>query len=867
MAVNLSPYGGVGAQFLDNAGNVLTGGKIFTYASGTTTPQITYVDSTGTTPHPNPIILDAAGRVPGGEIWLTDGLVYKFVLKDSNDVLIATYEGITGINSNFVAFTNQQEIQTATAGQTVFDLTTMSYSPGTNSLSVFVDGVNQYGPGAQYAYLETDSDTVTFVTGLHVGAEVKFTTSQLNSSASLNNAFAISYTPPFTSSVATNVGLKLAQTISVKDFGAVGDGVADDSAAIQAGIDAVGVNGGSLLFPPGTYKMSAQINVTNSNVALVGEKDAIIDFSDFTTVNPTNGFGSNIVLCFNIAGPGQSLTLTSTLTANAVLGAYSVTVSDGTKFADDDWVQITSNALVDSGTAVTVKQAEVLRVRSVVGNVVTFSTPLLNNYTTANSAKLTVVNYIENVSVNNLTFQGKNQSNLIQEGLRLNWCNNFNVTNCNFIGFDFMGLNIANSIIGDVNNNYCFGTLYTPFVGNSFYGINIYHSSQWVTVRANKGERVRHLIVSSGTSLQIGEPYFITITDNHTWDNMGGGAGSSFAYENHGFGRYMIWSQNTADGCYAGINLERGDQIVSDNYFRNIRFAGIIVGDNVTGPIDNVHITDNTISFLTTELLTSTRAGIQFTNTATQTRKNVKISNNKIEYFASSDVAWVSFGILVDGDAASGQGIVIDGNTIYTPTNNFVNHAAIAVDIQNVLVLNNVIFNYPRSILIDANGDGCVVSNNTINLETVPASSFAIYLLGNDCLVNNNIVRNGHTGVRADATGSIIKNNTFINCDTNINKAGSGTDAKIFGLGQLFASKTYDPSSVNDGSSITTTVTVTGAVVGQTVTPSFSLDLQGLVLTGYVSAADTVTTVLTNNTGSPVDLGSGTLTVSIQNAS
>jgi len=253
MAVNLSPYGGVGAQFLDNSGNVLTGGKIFTYAGGTTTPQATYTSSNGATPHPNPIILDAAGRVPGGEIWLTDGLVYKFILRDANDVLIATYDGISGINSNFVAFTNQQEIQTATAGQTVFNLTTMSYQPGTNSLSVFVDGVNQYGPGAQYAYLETDSDTVTFLSGLHVGAEVKFTTSQLNTSGSTNDAFQVSYVPPYTNSVATNVGDKLAQTVSVKDFGAVGDGVTDDTVAFFNAL----TNGFNVYVPEGTYLVGA----------------------------------------------------------------------------------------------------------------------------------------------------------------------------------------------------------------------------------------------------------------------------------------------------------------------------------------------------------------------------------------------------------------------------------------------------------------------------------------------------------------------------------------------------------------------------------------------------------------------------------
>ena len=288
MAVNLSPVGGVAAQFFTNNGVILSGGKIYTYTAGTTTNQATYTSSNGGTAHTNPIILDSAGRVPSGEIWLTDGLQYKFVLKDANDVLIGTYDNIIGINSNFVNFTNEQEIQTATAGQTVFTLTTMQYQPATGSLSVFVDGVNQYGPGAQYAYIETNSTVVTFVSGLHVGASVKFTTSSINAS-SYGTAFDISYTPPFTASVATNVGDKLAQTVSVTDFGAVGDGTTNDTAAIQAAITAATSAGAELVFPAGTYKHTTALTFT-CNVQGYG-MPRIKSSGNIKSVIVTNSYG------------------------------------------------------------------------------------------------------------------------------------------------------------------------------------------------------------------------------------------------------------------------------------------------------------------------------------------------------------------------------------------------------------------------------------------------------------------------------------------------------------------------------------------------------------------------------------------------
>jgi hypothetical protein len=256
MAVFLSPVGGVAAQFFTNTGAVLTGGKIYTYAAGTTTPAVTYTTSGGATANTNPIVLDAAGRVPNsGEIWLADGVSYKFVLKDSNDVLIATYDNIIGINSDFTNFIANQEIQTATAGQTVFTLAN-PYTPGANTLSVFVDGVNQYGPGAQYAYFETNSKTVTFVSGLHVGASVKFTTVQSLTSGQATSAGLVSYTQGGTGAVATTVQAKLRQSVSVLDFGADPTGVADSTAAFDAAIATTK----AVYVPAGTYLVNATIN-------------------------------------------------------------------------------------------------------------------------------------------------------------------------------------------------------------------------------------------------------------------------------------------------------------------------------------------------------------------------------------------------------------------------------------------------------------------------------------------------------------------------------------------------------------------------------------------------------------------------------
>jgi hypothetical protein len=136
MAVFLSPVGGAAAQFFTNSGIPLAGGKLYTYAAGTTTPAVTYTSSSGATAHSNPIILNSAGRVATGEIWLSPP-PYKFLLKDSNDVLIATYDNISGIG----AASYQIDNFTGTGSQTIFTLSAASL--GENFTFVYINGVYQ----------------------------------------------------------------------------------------------------------------------------------------------------------------------------------------------------------------------------------------------------------------------------------------------------------------------------------------------------------------------------------------------------------------------------------------------------------------------------------------------------------------------------------------------------------------------------------------------------------------------------------------------------------------------------------------------------------------------------------------------------
>lgn len=141
MAVSLSPVSGAGWQFTDNNGDPLSGGKIYTYLAGTTTPATTYTSSTGATPHANPIILDSAGRISSNnEVWLTDGTDYKFILKTSADVQLWSADNLSGIND----FSSLLPVIYNNTGNGVTTAFSLASSPTSeNTTNVFISGVYQ----------------------------------------------------------------------------------------------------------------------------------------------------------------------------------------------------------------------------------------------------------------------------------------------------------------------------------------------------------------------------------------------------------------------------------------------------------------------------------------------------------------------------------------------------------------------------------------------------------------------------------------------------------------------------------------------------------------------------------------------------
>ena len=156
---------------------------------------------------------------------------------------------------------------TATQGQTVFTLP-FSYTQGIDNLAIFINGSKQV---VNVNYTESTPTTFTMASGLNVGDVVQ-AIYNLPLAGGIIDASNVIYNEGSTGAVTRTVEKKLQEWISVADFGAVGDGVANDYTAFQNAVAAIPAEGGILLIPAGTYYLgNTGILISRSNITIVGE--------------------------------------------------------------------------------------------------------------------------------------------------------------------------------------------------------------------------------------------------------------------------------------------------------------------------------------------------------------------------------------------------------------------------------------------------------------------------------------------------------------------------------------------------------------------------------------------------------------------
>lgn len=359
--------------------------------------------------------------------------------------------------------------------------------------------------------------------------------------------------------------------------GVAADGSTNDTAALQAAIDALPATGGLLQLPAGKVKVTSLVIPASKRVTLAG---AGTNLTNLVGDSTTAGYSSGVIVCKgSVAG---SIALSS----DATVYSTSINVSSASGLAAGDWILVGSTAPHASNTNISVGNAsqprgEQVQIASITGNTLTLVAPLRDTYTTAATGFVQKINFAEGLELRDMTVShGDNAKaanitsqlvycqyarNIALEnvtmrdgigaGLHLDSCRNVSVLNC--VVVDLPGGGAASNAPGG-----------TARYG---YGIDLKASTEDVLIDGLRASKVRHAVTVDGLAGRSGVVRRVVISNGiatqckgTAWDTHVNGddivfqncsvSGTDYSFEASTPNGFLIRSRNTK---IIDANIER----------------------------------------------------------------------------------------------------------------------------------------------------------------------------------------------------------------------------------------------------------------------------------------------------------------------
>lgn len=556
---------------------------------------------------------------------------------------------------------------------------------------------------------------------------------------------------------------------SLKDEGAMGNSVADDTAALQAVLSL----GGEVYLPAGRYRTSELVVPSNTTINM--HADAILDFS---------GEVAGTVLgqkrLFSLAGTSDAGVA---LVANVAVGDTQIQVAGTATFARGDLITVRSNDQFMPGASGTASfRGFMTRVRSVDSStLLTLEERAPFAVAVASTGRVIRHTPVENVTIRGGKLVGGGVGK-VHNGIYASFVRNLTVEDVEMVGFEdcgvraegVMNLKVRGCTIADSTS--AGGALQTG------YGVGVFTGSRNTLVTGNTFRNCRHAHAAGGTIPTLHG----TFSENDVQDC---GLGTA-AVDIHEPCFWYSLSRNRITGGAGGIVCRGQNTLIEGNIIEGSAGPGIRVQQFVTNTdgISNIEIIGNSVS-------NTSGNGIEIRGTdATQRVSSVLVAKNSVNNVSFNGV-WGNFvdNLAVDGNIVRNivQPGTTDGNGIRVS-------GTAAGDNRRVTITNNQVRGTTRHGIFVTRTDGLTITGNDVSAVAGSPQSHGVFV------ENSDGVNVGQCNIDVSLTG---------------NSAGIGISATnrvtISGcvIKGLSTNTAQDGIRVYNGSGTNNTLVVSGCVV------------------------------------------------------